>query len=129
MESTIYRPLLLKFFPFFFGVICRVLDSLVDTFVVVLRKTIYRDSKLPHELEEGTIITHMLGCMANAAQKAGNATIWKKKKRNVDYEHKYALVYEELQEDKFIIGRSMSFGLLMFCIGLLLTVGYLLLVS
>lgn len=129
LENTIYRPLLLKFFPFFFGVICRVLDSLVDTFVVVLRKTIYRDSKLPHELEEGTIITHMLGCMANAAQKAGNATIWKKKKRNVDYEHKYALVYEELQEDKFIIGRSMSFGLLMFCIGLLLTVGYLLLVS
>ena len=129
LENTIYRPLLLKFFPLFFGVICRVLDSLVDTFVVVLRKTIYRDSKLPHELEEGTIITHMLGCMANAAQKAGNATIWKKKKRNVDYEHKYALVYEELQEDKFIIGRSMSFGLLMFCIGLLLTVGYLLLVS
>ena len=47
----------------------------------------------------------------------------------MDYEHKYALVYEELQEDKFIIGRSMSFGLLMFCIGLLLTVGYLLLVQ
>lgn len=129
LENTIYRPLLLKFFPFFLGVICRVLDSLVDTIIVILRKTIYADSKLPHELEEGTIITHMLGCMANAAQRAGNATIWKKKKRNVDYEHKYALVYEELQEDKFIIGRSMSFGLLMFCIGLLLTVGYLLLVQ
>lgn len=128
LENTIYRPLLLKLFPFFFGVVCRALDSLTDTVVVALRKTVYRDSKLPHELEEGTAITHMLGGMANTAQRAANATIWKKKKRNVDYEHKYALVYEELQEDKFIIGRSMSFGLLMFCIGLLLTVGYLLLV-
>ncbi|MGN0377563.1 MAG: complex I subunit 5 family protein [Suilimivivens sp.] len=129
LENTVYRPVLLKFLPFVCGVVCRVLDSLVDTIVVVLRKTVYRDSKLPHELEEGTALTHILGSIANTWEKVANATIWKKKKRNIDYEHKYAMTHEELAEDRFIIGRSLSFGLLMFCIGLLVTVGYLLFIK
>ncbi len=126
LEDTIYRPILLRFLPFVCGIVCRILDSLVDTVVVALRKTVYRDSKLPHELEEGNAVTHMLGCVANMLEKAGNSTIRKKKQKNVDYEHKFALIHEELAEDKFIIRRSMSFGLLMFCIGLLITVAYLL---
>ena len=51
LENTVYRPLLLKILPFLSGVICRVLDSFVDTVVVLLRKTVYR-SKLPRELPE-----------------------------------------------------------------------------
>lgn len=129
LEDIIYRPILLKFLPFVCGVVCRVLDSLADTVVVVLRKTVYRDSKLPHELEEGTAATHVLGCIANALEKLANITIWRKKNRNVDYEHKYALVHEELAEDKFIIRRSLSFGLLMFCAGLIITVVYLLFIK
>lgn len=126
LEDVIYRPILLKALPFVFGVICRVLDSLVDSVVVLLRKTVYKDSKLPHELEEGTYITHMAGSFANAMEKLGNATIWKKHPKNVDYEHRYAMVYEEVSEDKTIVSRSLSFGLLLFCIGLIITVVYLL---
>jgi hydrogenase-4 component B len=121
LENTIYRPLLLGLLPFLAGVVCRVLDSLVDTLVVVLRKTIYKDSPLPHELEEGTALTHILGKLANQLKKAGG-----KAGDEVDYEHKFALKHEELAEDRFIIRRSMSFGLLMFCVGLLITVLYLL---
>lgn len=127
LENLIYRPVLLRFLPFVFGVVCRVLDSLVDTVVVVLRKTILRDSRLPQELPEGNALTHLLGCFMNSVQKAANATIWKKKKRDVDYEHKYAMMYEEWSEDSTIIGRSLSFGLLLFCAGLMITVIYLLL--
>lgn len=126
LENLIYRPILLKAFPFVFGVICRVLDSFVDGIVVLLRKTIYKDSKLPHELEEGTPITHMLGCLANSLQRIGNATIWRKDPKNVDYEHKYALINEEWSEERTIIGRSLSFGLLLFCVGLIITVIYVL---
>lgn len=126
LEDIIYRPLLLKALPFVFGVICRVLDSLSDSVVVLLRKTIYKDSKLPHELEEGTYFTHMAGSFANGMERLANATIWKKHPKNVDYEHRYAMVYEEVSEDKTIVGRSLSFGLLLFCIGLIITVVYLL---
>lgn len=126
MENVIYRPILLKGLPFVLGVVCRVLDSLVDFVVVLLRKSVYKDSKLPHELNEGTAITHMLGCIVNELEKGANATIWKKRPRNVDYVHKYALIHEEISEEGTIIGRSLSFGLLLFCVGLIITVVYLL---
>lgn len=126
LENVIYRPVLLKGLPFVFGVLCRALDSMVDFVVVLLRKTVYKDSKLPHELEEGTRITYAMGCLANGFERGANATIWRKHPRNVDYVHKYALVYEEMSEEGTIIGRSLSFGLLLFCIGLIITVVYLL---
>lgn len=128
LENLIYRPVLLHFLPFVLGVLCRMLDSLVDALVVALRKTVYRDSKLPHELEEGTRLTHALGSFANWLERIANATVFRKHKKKVDYEHKYALIYEELTEDTIIIRRSLSFGLLLFCGGLLITVGYLLFV-
>lgn len=126
LEDIIYRPILLKALPFVFGVICRILDSLVDTLAVMLRKTLYKDSKLPHELEEGTPLTHALGGFVNGLEGLANATIWRKHPKKVDYEHKYALIHEEVSEDRTIIGRSLSFGLLLFCIGLIITVVYLL---
>ena len=127
LEDVVYRPVLLKALPFVFGVICRVLDSLVDFVVVFLRKTVYRDSEIPHELEEGTPLTHALGCVANGWKRLCNATIHRKNPRDVDYEHKFAMIYEELSEVGTIISRSLSFGLLLFCIGLIITVVYLLL--
>lgn len=126
LENTIYRPVLLKFLPFLFGILCRIMDSLVDGVVVALRKTIYKDSKLPCELEEGTIFTHAAGSFVNGLESIGNATIWRRHPKKVDYQHKYALIYQEWSEDSTIIGRSLSFGLLLFCVGLILTVVYIL---
>lgn len=126
LEDTLYRPVLVKFLPFLLGILCRVMDSLIDGVVVALRKTIYKDNKLPHELEEGTVFTHVAGSFANSLERIANATVWRKHPKKVDYQHKYALTYQEWSEDSTIIGRSLSFGLLLFCVGLILTVVYLL---
>ncbi len=126
LENLIYRPILLKAFPFVFGVVCRVLDSMIDAVVVFLRKTVYRDSKLPHELAEGTFLTHVSGCFINGLQSVANATVFRKHPKEMDYEHKFALLQEEWSENTTIIGRSLSFGLLLFCVGLIITVVYLL---
>lgn len=125
LEELLYRPVLLKILPFAFGLICRILDSLIDTIVVILRKTLYRDSKLPHELPQGTVLTHTFACIATCFQWIGNHTIHRKHPRNQDFDHKFALFYEELNENSMMIARSMSFGLLLFCVGLVLTVAYL----
>lgn len=125
LENMIYRPVLLHILPFTFGIICRILDSLVDTVVVILRKTIYRDEKLPHELPEGNALTHLAACIASSFERLGNLILRRKNPRKRDYEHKLALLYEEYQENSMMIGRSMSFGLLLFCVGLILTVAYL----
>ncbi len=125
LEEFLYRPVLLRILPFTCGIICRFLDSLVDTIVVTLRKTLYRDSKLPRELPQGTPLTHMLACIASYFQWLGNHTIHRKHPKNRDYDHKFALSYEEFSENSMMIARSMSFGLLLFCVGLILTVAYL----
>lgn len=125
LENLIYRPVLLQILPFAFGMVCRFLDSLVDTIVVILRKTVYRDEKLPHERFEGTIFTHLCACAANSFQELLNHTIRKTHPKRTDYEHKLALMREELNENTTLIARSMSFGLLLFCVGLILTVAYL----
>lgn len=125
LENVVYRPVLLQTLPFAFGMICRILDSLADTLVVILRKTVYRDEKLPHELAEGTPLTHLCACIASGFQKLGNLTIHRKDPRTQDYEHRLALFQEEWSENNTMISRSMSFGLLLFCVGLILTVAYL----
>ena len=127
LENVIFRPILLKFLPFVFGVVCRFLDSIVDFIVVFLRKTIYKDSKIPQELEEGNIITHFIGAFLNKLQDIRNLTIGRRRGASLefeDYEHKAAMTYERIDESVKIITRSMSFGLIIFCIGLLLTVAY-----
>ena len=72
------------------------------------------------------MITHTAGSFVNGLERIGNATIWHRHPKKVDYRHKYALIYQEWSEDSTIIGRSLSFGLLLFCAGLILTVVYLL---
>ncbi|MBQ0027904.1 MAG: NADH dehydrogenase [Lachnospiraceae bacterium] len=125
LENLVYRPVVLYALPFVGGVVCRVLDSLVDWIVVMLRKTIYRDSPIIVELTEGNAITHMLGSIANGiAEFMRRHSAKKRKKEQVDYIHKFAVEYKAYSESRLIIARSMSFGLIMFCLGLLITVAY-----
>lgn len=124
MEDVIYRPVLLRFLPFVTGVICRIFDSALDLFVVALRKTFYRDSELPHELPEGNWFTMEAGRFLNFIQHLGNMTWNRKKPADKDYVHILAVKNEELRENSTIIGRSLSFGLLLFCAGLCLTMIY-----
>ena len=124
LEELLYRPLLLVILPAIFAVVCRVLDSFTDTLVVILRKTIYRDSPLPHELPEGNILTFVLGRVLNGFQLVGNHTWRRKAPVRKDYVHICAMWNAEFQENNRIIQRSLSFGLLMFCVGLALTLIY-----
>ena len=127
MEGLIYRPLLLTALPFLARVFCRIFDSLVDGIVVLLRKTIYRDRKIPHELPEGSEFTHLLG----------EALDWLRNKKRrilrrpapeheVSFEHRLAMQREKIMETNTIIQRSLSFGLLLFYVGLVFTLIYLL---
>ena len=148
LEELLYRPLVLRFLPWLFGglcgtldrllsspailktlstvagVFCRILDSLVDGLVVLLRKTLYRDSPLPYERPEGNGFTEKLGTALNAFQSLGNRTWRKKSPAHRDYVHLAAMKNEQFKETNHIIQRSLSFGLLLFCIGLSLTLLY-----
>lgn len=124
LEELIYRPLI-SLLSVCFGVLCRILDSAVDLTVVALRKTIYRDSPLPHERPEGNVLTEMAGTIGNFFRDLMNHTFRRKQPVQRDYVHYFAVKREELKENNVVIGRSLSFALLLLCIGFMLTLYYL----
>lgn len=119
LENLVYRPVLCIVLPFIGGVISRFLDRFLDGVIVLLRKTIYKDSPIPHELEEGTQLTNAVGGFLDGVESIFH--------RQTDHKHELAMMHEDLSENSMIIGRSLSFGLFMACIGLILTLLYLLL--
>lgn len=125
LETLIYRPAL-KIAVFLLGILCRFLDSAADLCVLLLRKTVYRDSPLPYELPEGTVVTLWIGKVLNAFQSLKNKTWRRSNPTSRDYVHIMALNREIVRENNTVIQRSLSFGLLLFCIGLSLTLIYIL---
>ena len=148
LEERLYRPLLLKVLPGILGGICKLLDKFVDLFaailtkvgagiagvldiltdsvVVLLRKTVYRDSTQHGELEEGNAMTHVIGVSLNVLEELLNKTVWRHHEHRKDLEHWFVLKYEAFKENTTFIGRSLSFGLVLFCLGLCATLVYLL---
>ena len=148
LEDRIYRPVVLKLIPNVAGGICTVLDRMTDVLigwliavgnlvtgcmdiltdglVVLLRKTVYRDSPKVIELEEGNEFTHALGAFLNRTEVVLNKTIWKNHPHKKDLEHWFVLKYSAFKENSSFIERSLSYGLILFCIGLCATLIYLL---
>lgn len=118
LETLLYRPLLTRVLPFLGGLVCRFLDRLLDGILVILRKTIYRDTPLPHVRTEGNDLTDLVGGWMDAI-----AALFHNKS---DYRHKLAMLYDDISENGMIIGRSLSFGLFMASLGLIVILLYLL---
>lgn len=151
LEDYLYRPVLLQVLPAVAGGVCKVLDKLVDVFakiqplaayveasffntiqdpvIVEMKKDIYHGSEEPDDQEEGNPVTHVLGRCCNAVKHLLNATVWKKHPCKTDFKHKFALRYEQFRENMMLIGRSMSYGLLLFSLGLCITLIYLLIAA
>lgn len=126
LEDRVYRPLLLVVLNTIFTVIFRCCDRLMDGLIVGTRRSVLRDAPLPHEREEGTAVTHMVGVLMDDGKEVLNHTVYKKHPMRISFEHRLALFARVMSENNTIIARSLSFGLLLFCIGLLVTLGYML---
>lgn len=148
LEDYIYRPILLKVIPGICGFVCLILDHITDVIVkllpmagniqagffdtitdgliVFLRKTVYKDSPQAMELEEGNEVTHAFGTFLNKLESLLNQTIWRNHPHKRDFEHYFVLKYDSFKENTAMITRSLSYGLLLFSLGLCATLIYLL---
>ena len=126
LEDYVYRPVLLKFLPTVFSVICLVIDRFIDGIVIALRKTIYKDSITRLEYDEGNGVTHALGSVFNNMKFILNKTLWRRKPNETDFVHWFALKYVSFKENLGFIERSLSYGLILFCVGLCAVLLYLL---
>ena len=126
LEDYFYRPILLRFIPAVAGTLCLVMDRLVDGIVVLLRKTLYKDSPRQTELDEGNELTHGIGAFLNKVQCVLNHTLLSGNPKQKDYEHRVAMRFASFKENIGFIGRSLSYGLILFCLGLCAVLIYLL---
>jgi hydrogenase-4 component B len=134
LEDRVYRPLLdkgpeafLLSLPKVGAAIAGLLDILVDGTVVLLRKTLFRDTPERGELEEGNALTHVIGVSLNLLEELLNRTVWRHHEHRKDLEHWFVLRYAAFKENATLVGRSLSFGLVLFAFSLCATLVYLLL--
>ena len=126
LEDYFYRPVLLTIVPKVCSVACLVIDRFVDAIVVGLRKTIYKDSVIYTEMDEGNEVTYVLGAFFNKVQNLMNKSIWRSRPKTRDFIHYFAMKYASFKENTVFIARSLSYGLILFCLGLCTVLIYLL---
>lgn len=129
LENSIYRPIVQHMIPFVLAVICRVFDKLVDGIIFVVSKFVLAPSKTRKPVMVGTRVTYFIGTVLDDIVKGLNRTICKRKPIKVSFVNSFAVGQTEMSRTGKLVTRSVSFGLLMFCVGLLMTLVYLLIVS
>ncbi|MCI8837892.1 MAG: NADH dehydrogenase [Hungatella sp.] len=129
LENLVYRPVL-QVFMAVASVVCRALDHMTDGAVVLLRKTVYRQLPEPKAHLEGNWLAHLLGGIVD-----GFGLLWEKVSgKSGDGQVRVSAVHHFIEREKqmkhmgMLVEQSFSFGLILFCIGLCLTLGYLLFV-
>ena len=149
LEDGIYRPLLMDILPRIFGAVTafiaripeslavlkvipsmivgmvRLIGELPEKAVLFLKNNVF--SKKEHAAPAvGNRFTWTLGNALNRVAHCLNATVLHQKKMRTDFEYVLDASWKELTQGTRRITASMSFGLLLMCIGLAITCLYLL---
>ena len=126
LEKNIYQPILLYFLPFVFGFFSRILDKMTDFVSLVLRRNVLKPKKKKRPVAVGTGTSYAIGYLLDSIVSLLNKTIYRKRPIQKLFVNLLAIRNMEVDATIAIVGRSVSFGLLLFCIGLVLTLLYLL---
>ncbi|QNM05490.1 complex I subunit 5 family protein [Qiania dongpingensis] len=172
LEERIYRPVLLRFFPWFFGGICgfldkyvisgiqgaflgisgavcqfldtyvvetavkvfmtvtafgsRALDHMTDGIIVLARRTTHRQVKRPKKKVMRDRFAYAMGHFLDGCADLLNKTVRKKHPIRKSYVPNLIELEEETVRTNRIINGSLSFALMLVCIGLILVLLYLL---
>ena len=127
LADDVYIPVFLYFLPFVLGFFSRVCDRLVDGLALFLRRRVFCARKKKHPVAVGSGLTYAIGSVLDGFVGLCNRTFRKKRPIERSFVDLLAISRAEMDATGRLIVRSVSFGLLMFCIGLLVTLIYLLL--
>lgn len=126
IETLIYRPLLMKFLPFIGAFFCRIFDRLVDGFSILVMKTVLRPSGGSH-IREDHPLAYFIGKIADGIFYIIHVKI--RKESPVDrtsYADLFTVGTTEFSRTTRLILYSVSFGLMLFSLGLMAALIYLL---
>ena len=101
-------------------------DTCDDPVINFMKKNVWNVPKAPDDFEEGNKLTYMIGRILNSIRNVLNLTLLRSDPCEKDFTHRLAMIYEGFKENTSLIARSLSYGLLLFCLGLCGTLVYLL---
>ena len=149
LEDCIYRPMLLSVLPTFFGTLMRglelgtegfglgvfkicksiltLLDKTIDGAMLLLRRTILRPVCEQRTNTLGEAICNPIGHIGNGLIRLWNATFGRKNPKPLNCVAGVNRARENVTESVKLVSRSLSYGLMAFCIGLIILLVYILL--
>lgn len=129
LERHVLAPIFVHMLPFVLAFAARVLDQMVDFVVYLLNKTLLAPSRPRKRVQIGTRLTYVLGTACDDFVAFLNKTICRRRPIQVSFVAIFTLGRLEAERTNQLIVQSVSFGLLLFCAGLLITLVYLFLRS
>ena len=149
LEDALYRPLLLSVLPTFFGTLMRglelategfglgvfkicksiltLLDKTIDAAMLLLRRTVLRPVCEQRTNTLGESLCNPIGQNRNGIRRLWNATFGRKNPKQGDCVAAVNRARENVTESVKLVSRSLSYGLMAFCIGLIILLVYILL--
>lgn len=106
----------------------RVLEMPMDGLTIAARRSVFkhrRENKRPHPV--GTRLTYAVGSALDAVVRMLNKTIRRKNPIQIHFVSALAAGQEEISSQAKRLTKSISYGLLLFCLGLFITLFYLVL--
>jgi hydrogenase-4 component B len=128
LENLIYRPIINAFLAIS-AVVCRCVDQGIDGIVLLARVTTHSQKPKPRQQHDMNQLAYSLGYMIDRMGDFADRLRLPGKKRAGERKSVIPKLVRREQEIKVtgkLVEESFSFGLLLFCIGLCLTLGYLL---
>ena len=149
LENVVYRPMLLSVLPTFCGTVMRglelgtegfglgvfkicksiltMLDKTIDAAMLLLRRTVLRPVCEQRTNTLGEAVCNPIGHIGNGFVRLWNATFGRKHPKNADCVAAVNRARENVTESVKLVSRSLSYGLMAFCIGLIILLVYILL--
>lgn len=125
LENSLYRPVLFGLLHFL-QLILGFVDKLTEMIVLALRKTLLRPVCEKTTFSLIGSILNGIGHIRNGWQRLANATYRKLRPKHADYVAETNREWGILTETFNLASRSLSYGLMAFCIGLIAVMIYLL---
>ena len=107
------------------ALLSRLADSLLESVVVLLGMTLFKPPRVREPVPVGNRFTYTLGKGANALTRFLNGTIRKTKPMAERFTYVFASMWEEIGDIFRKITTSLSFSLMMFAVGLLIVLTFL----
>ncbi len=104
----------------------RCTDNLIDGTVLFIKGAVFSKPRKQTVITVGTRFTYILGRLFDIGASILNRTFRRRNPITTDFVYVFAAAYDELRESSHRLTRSVSFGLLLLCIGLYLAFTYLL---